>query len=404
VGVEVEFAQTERLSVKERDRRWDAVRQLMDSHQLEAIVAPHSTSPAGLNQLDSCYLTGCGTVTQPVACFFPRRGDPIAFVKDVDRCASAKAWTPIARDVVKGLPQGIVEAHRDAGLTRGRVGLSGLTGVPNATEGVASYGLVRILREQLPDIDWVDVTHQLRAIRMVKSTEETALLTRAARLVDRSLERASTAAQPGSTDLEVWSAAIAELCVQGSQPPLRSRWGSGLRPTMVDRPMHGELQRGSIVVAEIDAERWGYRTYGIQPIAVAGCDAILRDLYAVEGEFWDACFELLKPGLTFRQLLDETEAVVTQFRTRPGRYEKLQGTLAIDGCGLGLDAPTLDGRLRDESMERETLRAGSVVVLRPLVSIDIGFRVLSATWADTVVIEEHGARRLGERSVGLLTV
>src|SRR5947208_1943566 len=82
----------------------------------------------------------------------------------------------------------------------------------------------------------------------------------AAELADAAIEQGAAHTRAGATDLEVWGGAIGELCRAGSSLPVQSTWGSGLRPTIFNRPTFGPLQLGSLVVARIEAERSAYRT------------------------------------------------------------------------------------------------------------------------------------------------
>ena len=63
----------------------------------------------------------------------------------------------------------------------------------------------------------------------------------------------SGVAKPGAKDYEVWGAMIGELCRGGSELPFHTHWGSGIRPTTLTRPTHATLQRGHLIVNEIEA-------------------------------------------------------------------------------------------------------------------------------------------------------
>jgi hypothetical protein len=73
----------------------------------------------------------------------------------------------------------------------------------------------------------------------------------------------------------------------------------------------------------------------------------------------------------------------------------------MSGCGLGLDGPLFDSTSLDSAVGSE-LGVGWVFELRAPVSLDIGPRILTASWTDVVAIEPDGPRRLGRRPPGLL--
>jgi hypothetical protein len=171
---------------------------------------------------------------------------------------------------------------------------------------------------------------------------------------------------------------------------------------MLDRPPHSELQRGSILVLEPEAIVEGYRARISRPLAIEACDAIFRDLCAVQAEYWQACFELLTPGRPLADLFLESTALAKRLAGRPGRYEKIIGSLALAGCGLGLDAPFISAPPADTDRDNNRLMTGWVFELLAPISLDIGPRVVAASWSDIVAIESDGPRRLGSGAPGLI--
>jgi Xaa-Pro aminopeptidase len=360
------------------------------------------TAPAGGDrQPDSPYLTGGNPGAGRVSCVMAPGGPAIAVSERADPVDDGWA-TPVGARA-RGLVLAIAEQVRSAAPRPRRIGVTGVSGLPGAPDGTMSAGVVAALEGAFPDAEVVDVTGEMQRIRAVKSREEVALIEFGAALLARTVDRAAEVARPGATDLAVWGAMVAELVRGGSEPPSSSRWGSGLRPLTLDRPPHAELQRGSILVLEPEANVAGYRVRATRLLALEACDAVFRDLCAVQAEYWHACFELLAPGRPMADLFAESAAIVKRLAAQPGRYEKIQGTVALAGCGLGLDAPTLASTLAAADSADQLITPGWVFELRAPIGLDIGPRVLTASWSDVVVIEDDGARRLGSHAPGLVT-
>ena len=390
-----------RFTTADRDRRWDATRRLITECGLDFIV----TAPSGgQRQPDSTYLLGT-PARGMVCCLMRPNGAPIAVGELAEVAAT---WVEGVEAEAARLGQAVAEQIRASAPSPKRIGVTGLCGLPGATDGTMPAQVMAQLEEALTDASWVDVSLEMRAIREIKSTEEIAVLAAAAELAERAVDRAAEMARPGSTDLAAWAAMVGELVRGGAEPPTTSRWGSGLRPLVLDRPPHAELQRASILILEPEASLDGYRAHVIRPLAIDSCDAIFRDLCAVQAEYWQACFELIEPGRPIAELFGESAAILKRLTARPGRYQKIQGSLGLVGCGLGLDAPLIQARPSDGADDRNgavpCMSPGWVFELHAPISFDIGPRVLTASWTDVVAIEGNGARRLGRKPPGLLLV
>jgi Xaa-Pro aminopeptidase len=371
----------------------------MEEKNLDCIVVPRDTWASA--QADARYITQCGAGDTGVACVFPLEGDVTAVLADAGGWRHAQNWVTDVREGRAGYVQPLVDRLREVRLRHGRVGVVGLeaNGAPSA--GTAPWGLVRALRDAVPTARWVDFTLPLQAIRAVKSEVEIALLARGAKLVDRVCDRIVEVARPGARDYEVWAAAVGEACRGGSELPLAIRWGSGLRPGVFPLSSHGELQRGSIGVADVEAVYVGYRARGIEVVAIEECDPIIKDLYGLEAEYWQCCLETVRVGRALGEVARECRDLASRLTRAPGRYEHLEGQLALEGQGLGSDMPVLTHTHGGEAALAAPLAAGWAFLFRPSLRLEIDRRVYEASWGDVVVLEAQGPRRLGRRTPGL---
>jgi Xaa-Pro aminopeptidase len=386
----------------------------MEARGVDLLVTAPARS-AGGRQVESAYVAGAGSLRKRLVCLIPRVGAPVALVDGPEETPRV-GWITDVRCEQRRLASATVDAIRAFGSIYA-VAVTGCAPIPPGSEdlppavstrnafadGAVPHQFWTTLQSALPDVEWRDLTTDLRALRAVKAAEEGALLAQAATLADAALERAAQRAHAGTPELDVWAALVADLA-SGGESPTAVRWGSGLRPQLLDRPTHSELQRGSIISAEPEASVHGYRVQPHQAIAVGACDAVFRDLSAANAEYWQTCFDLFQPGRPLSEIVNEADALARQIATRPGRYDKVKGAIALRGCGLGDDAPTYSARLGPEApVRRDSIKAGWIFVLETSLGFDLGFRLLSASWGGAVHITPGGPVRLGVRTIGLHT-
>jgi len=391
-----------RFSDGERDRRWAAVRALMRDRAIECVVTAPNARDDGRLQGDCRYLSGTSG-DDAAACIFPVSGRVSLVGREATRQAPAATWVADVRPPEPSAGEAVAAALAHLPSSLHRVGVTGLQEDRRDPGGAAPHGFMSTLQAALPSIEWVDVTDGLRGVRAVKSEEEVRIVETAVAILESAIERAETVARPRAAELDVWAAVVGELLARGSAPPTRSSWGTGLRPIEVARPPHGVLQRGSIVLAEVEAAVGGYRACAMQPIAVEDCDAALRDLYALLPEYWQACLEAFGSGGTLGEIAARCAEAVSRLAARSGRYRGLRGGFVLDGCGLGHDDPFFSSAEAEASQTAQRVEEGWVFTLRPSLRIEPNNRPpLTATWSDVVAVGPQGPRRLGRRPVGIL--
>jgi Xaa-Pro aminopeptidase len=363
----------------------------MDTAGIDCLVASNELACGPAAVAAARYLTDCGGGTSATV-VFPRSGEVTLFSPDADNARSPQDWVSDVRPS-RGHPSIELTTGRLAELnvTRGRVGLVGMDDVATADGGTASA-----LADALPQVEWSDFTRPLEAIAAVKSDEEITLLSRSMDLVEGALRHIESIARPGTRDLEVWGAAVGELCRGGSELPIETFWGSGLRPALLRHPAHGVLHRGYLILTSLEAAYSGYRARGTQAIAIQDCDPVYRDLYPMLAEYWPRCLEEVQVGRTVAEVVERCEAHATTILPDGSRYRKPAGQITIRGCGPPWIDPSAAGLREDE-----VFRPGHTVSLVVRLQVEAARREYRAFWEDTVVVASHGAQRLGSRPVGL---
>lgn len=381
-----------RLSITERDTRWARVRKLMDRDGLDAIVALHNSSNWDYGNANSRYLSSIGGNTAQVSVVFPRDGAVTAVTGPVPTPAywrEFQRWVDDIRPSFFHPVPVVIDRLRELGLERSRIGIAGLAGVARLPNGLVSVGDYRALEEGLPGVDFVNATAQLYEARFVKSAEEIALLERSVSLVEAALDVLEREARPGVPERIVYGRMVAALLEQGSEPSSLLLWTAGnpLPPAVGSLASGRPLGADDVISVEVDAKWAGYLGHGAMTTWVGEPDATVREMAEVQLEATRRCWNALRPGATLGDVVGVCAEVAagTPFECEP----------IVHSRGLGMDAPVLVFRARDERTRDWVIAENAVFIVKPQVKTADGAR--RVMWGDTVVVTATGARRLGHR-------
>jgi Xaa-Pro aminopeptidase len=359
----------------------------MVEENLSAIVAVCNTGHNEAYQADVRYLSHIGGFATEATVCFPTEGEPTAWIRgDTSRArwwCDAQNWVQDVRPSDCSWGNDLSGRLLDLGLGRARIGVVGLGAVLRSPEGTVLYGTMEALRRRLPDAQLVDATELMVTCRALKSAEEIAFLQKATEIAEASVRAAADAAAPGTPENVAYAAMVHSMLVNGGELPTMILWRSGPEPIRPDRvPTTRRLQRGDVIVNEVEAKYGGYIAQVRRPIAIGEPSDAVAEMHWASVEAFHVTYLKMRPGATFGLLLDTYNEFVDDWR-----YERSYPLL--HGRGLGEDIPLL----RDtEEIRAERLQTGNVFILGPTVRR--GAERLS--WGDTVAITERGARRLGK--------
>ncbi len=399
VGVPREF------SLAERDRRWAAVRANAASAGFDCIFVPLCLDPTNLDlspeqargtRSDCRYLTGMenAAVVLPTDGRAPivvaDRGNGNAWVSDV-RAANRGSWVPP-----------MVEALRDAGMERARIGVSGLRNGTvshvRTTSGVVNHSAYAEVRRALPNARFDDGTDCIGFARYRKGPEEIAALRNAARIATAGLDELIAVARPGVAVTEVYARVVGRMLELGSEYyPLALDIGAldDEQYRHEDPPAGMTLAPGDLIINETDAVYLGLIAQEDQPILLGPVPEAWRPVIELQGDLYYTGLELMKPGASFAEI---TRGVAER-AARTG----MQGWSMLHSRGCGNDGPlinTQDGR-QDRTAGVE-VEPNTVWMWKPsAVSADghVKFR-----WGGCVLVTEDGAEPLVPRTPGLVAI
>jgi Xaa-Pro aminopeptidase len=359
----------------------------MANQGLDCIVIPHSTGDWDNYQSDVRYLTGIGGHCTGAAVVFPLEGDPIAIVRDSQRVAwwkLAQNWVSDMRGKKSNWSDAIVQAVRDLGCERVRIGVIGLRDVLRDPEGTVSYTEWLNITNGLKDASFEDVTVMMQDVRLQKSPEEIKFLERAAEIADAASVALFETARVGISEHEVYAAMVAAMIRDGGEIPTMGLFVAEAEPNQTYlMPTFRKLERNDIIFTEFDAKYAGYMVQGDETVCVGTPpDEYLR-LYSVSLECFHMILEAMKPGVPWAELLRMYIERVEKAGFKPGFG-------LGHGMGLAEDGPFV----RTGGETKDIVLEGQCFILKPGVRTHDGKRSNRA--GNTIVIEKNGARRLGK--------
>jgi len=159
-----------RFSLAERDRRWNLVREAMERENVDCVIAPNNTGHSTHFQAEARYLSHVGGGGDAdVACVFPLQGDVAAVATSCERWRGVQDWVTDLREARRAYGAAAAKKLKEVALPHKRVGVVGLGDYVRAPEGTVLHGFMNALTAAFPDIEWVDFSKQMAAIRIIKS-------------------------------------------------------------------------------------------------------------------------------------------------------------------------------------------------------------------------------------------
>ena len=299
------------LSNAERDRRWNAIREMMTRNDIECLLVP----PAPLRYPVDTYFTND---IPGSAVVFPLEGDPVAIQRGASVAgawAQAQEWDEATwiRDMRFG-PRGplMVRALKEKGLADGRIGTLGVLGGPNLLPyGWTPQPMWSYLKEELPNGTFVELIDEFSMIWLVKSEEELALFRYVAQIAERGCQVMLDVTKSGVNDAEIYAAIMHEFHRGGAglahdlfvhSGPANLSWDA---PRWLYRAQRARVvQDGDMVMSEMMPAVGGLEAQAQMCIAVGNVsDAFIRAA-RVARESYEAGLKALRPGVKFGEVAD----------------------------------------------------------------------------------------------------
>lgn len=118
-------------------------------------------------------------------------------------CGLVEAGPILGQDVRDGhnrWADNAIERLKELGLENATIGISGLSGLFRAPDGIIPHTTVTSIQSAFPHARLVNVTEMMQEVRAVKSPEEVSFLERPAAIIDEIIQTMATSAKPGLTE------------------------------------------------------------------------------------------------------------------------------------------------------------------------------------------------------------
>jgi Xaa-Pro aminopeptidase len=409
-----------RLSLAERDRRWDGLRKRMILAGVDCLVMLGTDMYWDMGLANLRYVTGIGAKMGSAALFFID-DDPVVYnaVPHMSRPFHAQQtlqdWVTDIR-ILRG-PAELAAELRDRGYDKSTLGIVGFSsGILPASVFVDSQ--LHALRSRLPEARLLDFGHVIQEMRLVKSEEELGFMRRGGQIARKVIDAMVRAARPGVREAELYADMVHAQIANGGEPNIFNLMTSGPvehPPNELWHLLHGHdqpasptmrpLAEGDNVIAEFHTKYGGYLVHTEYTVHVGSrAPDRLQRIWDVALECLDVSQEMMKPGVTVREL---TEAV-----RRPAARAGLEWVeLGFHAMGLvspefptviyepGFGVDTLDGsKIGDLVLEEGMTFGNNIDLFDPTWKPDVGC-VLS----DCMIVREGGAELLVNtpRTIGL---
>jgi len=350
-------------------------------------------------QADCRYLTQL----DHAAVVLPTAGGMPIVINDRGR---GNAWLPDVRSRTRSHDRGswveaLVEALREVGVERGRIGVSGLKKGQvthcRANDGCVIHSSYQAVLDALPNATFEDATDVVGYARYIKSEEELECLRHGCAIAEAGIEELVQTARPGADAALVYGRVMRRVLELGSEyypaaltiGPLNAE-----QIRYVDPPAGLQLQPMDLIIDEIDGVRGGLVAQEDQPVLLGRLPEEWNPVVDIQGQVFEAGLEHMKPGTSFGEFID----FVNDF----GQQRGLKTLILMHGRGAGNDGPLLTPRARGADIRDVLFQKNTAWVWKPYgMSAD---QRLQFAWGGCVVVTDRGGERLFKRPHGMVCV
>lgn len=366
--------------------------------EARTVRAQAAMQAAGFDALFFCteaeirYFTGFRTLfwqspTRPWFLIVPADGKPVAVIPEIGAALMRSCWfddirtwsSPAETDDGVSLLVDALRSFRNVGMPKGR----------ESTLRMPLSDFDR-LKDVLPDTVFGDATPLIRALRMVKSPAEIAVIREICQIASTAFEAAPSLFHGGQSLEDAFRAFRIELLRQGADdvPYLVGGAGQGGYADVISPPDGTPLGSGDVLMLDTGATLRGYYCDFDRNWAFGHADDAARRAYRTLYRATDAALDIARPGVRANELWAAMQAVIDQPGSDVGRY----------GHGLGMQLTEPPSHI---GFDDTILTEGMVLTLEPSMTISEG-RIM--VHEENLVLTADGAELLSRRAAPELPV
>jgi len=374
------------FSQREREARHQAILGMMRKEDLKALILIGDTNVGPSICGDLRYYNDFFVIFYRQITLIFLEYDPVLFAfSETSRQAAIKRSSVKDCRYTEDLIGETAKLLKQRGILKGRIGLS-LEMIP--------YAWFNFLKQELPEIEWVEIHPHLMKLRFKRSSEEMDVFRQGAKLGDGGFDSAIKIIRPGITEYEVVAAIEHYARANGAESHF-TLIGSGRFSLKDNRlplpyaPSFRRIEKGDSIVMEITPRFEGYWTQLVRTVNVGEPNGEIEQLKRV-------CEGAIKEGLKFLKPKNTVKDVVLAMDSYVSKCGFVLKPPIGHLCGIDL----VEARISRQN--EMVLEPGIAMIIHPTVFTPDG--EISFFWGETYLVTQEGYERLNQSTDELLTI
>jgi Xaa-Pro aminopeptidase len=290
-----------RFSHAEYQRRYHNIRRMIRERDLDCLLIIGGSAAYGRLWFNFRYVTNMmGKAEMANYCFFPKDGDPCLVVRPGHSLAGGMLARTAVRNVIVGIPNvltAIVNEIKERGYDRGRIGIVEYDPYTSIPKNHWDFFVAH-----LPQAEFVFVTKDFIAMRMLESAEEIEALEKSAELGDAGIRAMQERVRPGMTEGEVFGIVHeAVLKAGGEMGMIQLGSCSMLDPDINDqrpRPVERIIGERDIINNELGIFYNGYEAQTGKPVVTGEPTPEYKEMFEIALEGYKRLAPTLYAGMS----------------------------------------------------------------------------------------------------------
>jgi Xaa-Pro aminopeptidase len=271
-----------RFSKAEYERRYGNIRKLMREQRLDCMLIVGGSAAYGRCWFNFRYVTNMmGKAEMANYCFFPKDGDPAVVTRPGHSLAGGMLARTAVRNVIVGTPSvlgAIVNEIKERGYDKGRIGIVEYDPYTSIPKNHWDF-----FTGNLPQAEFLFVTKEFIAMRLLKSKEEIAALEKSAEFGDIGICAMRDRVRPGMTEGEVFGIVHEAVMKAGGEMGMIQLGScSMLDPDINDqrpRPVERVIGARDIINNELGIFYNGYEAQCGKPVVTGEPTAEYKEMF-----------------------------------------------------------------------------------------------------------------------------
>jgi Xaa-Pro aminopeptidase len=388
-----------RFSRAEYERRYRNIRRMMGELNLDCLLVIGGSAAYGRLWFNFRYVTNMmGKAEMANYCFFPKQGEPAVVTRPGHSLAGGMLARSAVRNVIVGKPSvlgAIVNEIKERGYAQGRVGIVEYDPYTSIPKNHWDF-----FTSNLPQAEFVFVTKEFIAMRLLKSAEEIQALERSAELGDIGIRSMQERVRPGMTEGEVFGIVHeAVLKAGGEMGMIQLGSCSMLDPDINDqrpRPVGRKIGARDVINNELGIFYNGYEAQCGRPVLTGEPTAEYKAMFEVAVEGYKRLAPTLRAGKSSADSIEAMKFILdTDYEFYGGFLQGMLGANPRHEPQIGFDrVQSAEDRYLFGADGRLVYQVGHVFALQMHV-VDKG-HARGLFLADFFAVEEHGPRCLNK--------